>query len=108
MSNLEMLKALTGSTNETLLTVLLDDAEEKILHMTGRTHLIDELKTAQRELALINYNRMGSEGMAQRSDTEVGISSTFEDIPAVLSAQINRYRLARVNGGYYEKNATNS
>lgn len=108
MTNLEMLKALTNCTDETLLTVLLSDAEEKILHMTGRTYLPDELKTAQRELALINYNRLGSEGMASRSDSEVGISSTFEDIPATLAVQINRYRLARVNGGYHEKNASST
>lgn len=106
MTNMEMLKALTGSNDETLLSVLLEDAEQKILRMTGRTHLPDALTTAQRELALINYNRLGSEGMGSRSDNEVGISSTFEDIPETLAAQINRYRLARVNGGYYETNET--
>ena len=108
MTNLDMLKALTGCADETLLNVLLSDAEEKILQMTGRTRMIDGLKPAVRELALINYNRMGSEGMASRSDSEIGISSTFEDIPETLAKQIYRYRLARVSGGYYEKNETGS
>lgn len=105
MTNLEMLIQLTGG-DSAVLTALLADAEERILVMTGRTHLIDALKPAQRELALINYNRMGSEGMSNRSDSEVGISSSFEDIPATLAAQIYRYRLARVGGKTYEANET--
>lgn len=101
--DLQIVKSLTGCDDENLLTVLLNDAEDKILGLTGRKKMIPELYAVQRELAICNYNRMGSEGMSSRSDAEVGISSTFEDIPEIVRAQIYRYRLARVGGAYHEK-----
>lgn len=108
MTNLEIITTLTGCDDEALLTVLLSEAEERVLAMTGRTRLIDALNPAVRELAVAYYNRLGSEGMTSRSDSEVGISSVFEDIPKSVEQAIFRYRLARVSGGYYETNATTS
>ena len=64
--------------------------------------MIPQLNAAVRELAIISYNKLGSEGMTSRTDSEVGISSGFESIPATLQAQISRYRLCRVNGAFYE------
>ena len=48
--------------------------------------MIDELAPAVRELAVCMYNRLGSEGMSSRSDSEIGISSAFVDIPATVIA----------------------
>ena len=102
MTNLEIIKTLTGCTDDNLLTALMQDAEEAILSMTGRTHMIDSLNGALRELVICNYNRLGSEGMSSRNDSEVGISSNFEDIPKTLQQKIMRHSLVRVGGVYHE------
>lgn len=108
MTNLEMIKALTGCSDDALLAVLMQEATDRILGMTGRTTLIHQLEPAMRALTVCYYNRMGSEGMVSRSDSEIGISSTFVDIPADVQQQINRYRLARVGGAYYETTTSGS
>ena len=102
MSDLEYLKIMTGCDNTALLAALIEEAELRILAITGRTLLIQALVPAVRELALCAYNRMGSEGMSTRSDGEVGISSAFEDIPKTVEQAVARYRLARVGGAYHE------
>lgn len=106
MTNLEIIQKLTGCTDADLLTALMQDAEDTVLTMTGRTHMIPQLEGAVRELTICNYNRNGSEGMSSRNDSEVGISSSFEDIPATLKQKISRYSLARVGGAYHEANET--
>ena len=106
MTNLEIIQKLTGCTDSTLLSALMQDAEESILVMTGRTHMIDALNGALRELVICNYNRLGSEGMSSRNDSEVGISSSFEDIPQTLRQKIMRYSLVRVGGVYHETHET--
>lgn len=101
-SDLTIVQVLTGCDDTDTLGALLDEAESRILGLCGRTHMIDPLAPAVRELAVCMYNRMGSEGMKSRSDSEIGISSTWDDIPATILQQIQRYRLARVGGAYYE------
>lgn len=106
--DLQIVKTLTGCSDEAILSVLLQEAEDRILGMTGRTRMITELYPSARELAVCNYNRLGSEGMSSRSDSEIGISSSFEDIPDTIKSQIYRYRLSRVGGVYYEANEAES
>lgn len=102
MSDADVVKAYTGCDDDALISALLAESESRILSMTGRTRMIPPLSPAVRELAVCMYNRMGSEGMSSRSDGEVGISSSFQDIPDTVQQQIQRYRLARVGGAYYE------
>ena len=98
----QIVETLTGCSDSALITVLLAEAAARILGICGRTHMIDELAPAVRELAVCMYNRLGSEGMSNRSDSEIGISSTFTDIPETIRGQVQRYRLARVGGRYHE------
>ena len=104
MTNLELIKKLTGCTDDDLLTALLQDATDTVLAMTGRTHTTNQLDCVIRELVICNYNKLGSEGMQSRQDAEVGISSTFE-VPHTLQQKINRLSLVRVGGVYHEKDA---
>ena len=104
----QIVETLTGCSDSALITVLLAEAAARILGICGRTHMIDELAPAVRELAVCMYNRMGSEGMSSRSDGEIGISSVFVDIPATVMQQVQRYRLARVGGDYHEAIETGS
>lgn len=101
MTDLEMLKKLTGESDEELLSLLLIMAEDKILSLTNRSKIIYPLKPAVRDWAVIAYNRMGMEGETSRS--EGGISSAFAEIPKDIDAAIKKWRLGRVCGHAYEK-----
>lgn len=101
MSNLEKLKIITKEDDEDLLTVLLEDAEEQVLSYTGRTVLPAALNKAVRDLAVIAYNRLGTEGEASRSES--GESYSFEDAPESIYKVLNGYRLARCGGHAFEK-----
>ena len=100
MSDLEMVKALTGDADETLLTVLLQEAEERILSETRRSTMIPALRPAVRSWAITAYNRLGMEGETSRS--EAGITSSFVEIPKDVLDAIVTYRLARVGGKAHE------
>ena len=100
MTELETLKLITGESAEKLLSLLLSDAEEFVLAYTNRTQLIQPLKKPVRDLALIAYNRMGTEGETGRS--EGGESYSFESAPKQIYDVLDRYRLAGVGGKRYE------
>lgn len=100
MTDVEMLKKLTGESDEELLSLLLDDAEAYILSYTGRTRLPEPLERTKRELAIIALNRMGTEGESGRS--EGGESYSFDSAPKSVYDILDRYRLARVGGRVHE------
>ena len=101
MTEKDMVKKITGETDDELIELLLQMAEEKVLALTNRTKLINNLKPAVRQWAIIEYNRLGMQGEASRS--EGGISSSFVEIPKEIQDAICRYRLGRVNGYAHEK-----
>lgn len=98
--NIDKFKKLTNCNDTELLTILLEDAEEFVLSYTHRTKLIQELKKPVRDLALIAYNRRGTEGESSRS--EGGESYSFNDAPKQIYDVLNKYRLLRVGGKVYE------
>ncbi len=100
MDNFEKLKVLTGEKDGVLLQILLDDAEQFVLSYTQRSRMIPALEKTVCDLAVIAYNRMGTEGEASRS--AAGESYSFEDAPKHVYEVLNRYRLARVGGRVYE------
>lgn len=104
--NLEKLKILTGEGDDKLLSLLLSDAEEYVLAYTCRTHLIPQLEKPVRDLALIAYNRMGTEGETGRS--EGGGSYSFDSAPKQIYDVLNRFRLARIGGKAYENEEKHS
>lgn len=100
MTEIEKLKKLTGESNEELLSLLLNDAEEFVLAQTNRSKLIPQLQKPVRDLAVIAYNRRGTEGESSRS--EGGESYSFSDAPKQIYDTIKQFRLARVGGKVYE------
>ena len=100
MDNLEKMKILTGESDEKLLSLLLDNAEQFVLAYTNRSHVIRNLEGAVCDLAVIAYNRMGTEGESGRS--EGGESYSFDTAPKHIYDVLNRYRLARVGGVVHE------
>ena len=100
MTNLEKIKILTGESDVTLLSLLLEDAQEFVLSYTNRTEIPAHLQKTVRDLAVIALNQMGTEGESSRS--EGGESYSFEDAPKRIYDVLNRCRLARVGGRTYE------
>ena len=99
--NIVSLMTLTGESDTVLLITLLEDAEEFVLSYTNRTHMIPALEKPKRDLALISYNRMGTEGETGRS--EAGESYSFDSAPKHIYDILKRYRLARCGGRAHEK-----
>lgn len=89
MTQLEKLKIKLPDTDDKLLTQLLEDAENDILDYTNRNVLLPKMEGLQRDLAIIYYNRLGSEGEASRS--EGGISVSYE-IPESIKSRLKSYR----------------
>lgn len=79
MDELEKLELLTGEKDGETLQLLLDDAKEFTLSYTNRTNLPDALKKTVRDLAVIAYNRIGTEGESSRNGA--GESYSFNDAP---------------------------
>lgn len=97
---LARLQIVLTDTEDALLEQLITDAAAFAESYTGRTSVPDGLLRTVGDLAIIAYNRRGTEGENARS--EGGESYTFETAPAQIYDLLNRYRLARVGGSYYE------
>lgn len=103
MEELAKIKRLTGESDDELLSLLLSEAQDFVLAYTNRSRLIPELYKPARDLAVIAYNRMGTEGESSRSGG--GESYSFDDAPKQVYDVLNRYRLARVGGKVHEAKA---
>ncbi len=82
--------------NDALLEQLIGDAAEFVCDYTFRAEVPDELLRTVGDLAIVAYNRMGTEGETNRS--EGGESYGFENSPEHIYNILNRYRLARTGG----------
>ena len=99
MCDVDKLKLLTGEHDETLLSLLLDEAKEYVLSYTRRTKLVPGLEKSVRDLAVIAYNRMGTEGESSRSGG--GESYSFDSAPKQIYYVLDQYLLARIGGKTY-------
>lgn len=100
MTNVEFVMKKTGCMDRLLIEMLVQDATDQVLADTNRTKLIPALEKPVRDLAVIAYNRMGTEGENGRS--EGGESYSFDTELKDIYRIINRYRLARVGGIIHE------
>lgn len=100
VTEIEKLKLLTGESDEDLLSLLLADTTEYVLGYTNRTEIPAALNKPVRDLAVIAYNRMGTEGETGRS--EGGESYSFDAAPKQIYDVLDRYRLVGVGGRRYE------
>lgn len=83
------------------LEVLLLRAENTILDYIGRDTLPERLTDVKAELALIMYNRLGTEGEVKRSEGELDM--TFIDgLPADILERLKNYprRVGAINAAY--------
>lgn len=103
MTDVEKLKILTGESDETLLSLLLEEATDFALSYTNRTELVSGMDRAVRDLAVIALNRMGTEGESSRSGG--GESYSFDNAPKHIYDTLDQYRLCRIGGRAYETEA---
>ena len=78
---------ISNEEQDTLLTALLEDAEQYALGYTA-------LEGAVLELAILRYRRRGMEGETVHG--EGGLQTTMEGLPSALEKLLNRYRRAKV------------
>lgn len=76
------------------LTMLLEDAESEILDFTNRDTLTPRLIPLCRELAIVYYNRQGTEGESSRSEGGISISYVT-DIPESIKSRLTSHRLLK-------------
>lgn len=88
---LEKLQVRLNEEDTDLLEQLLEDAEAEILDYCKRDTLLPRMLGLQRELAIVYYNRLGSEGESSRSEGGVSVSYST-DIPENLKRRLNSYR----------------
>lgn len=100
MEALEKMMLLSGCKDEPLARVLLDQAEQTLLNETRRTKMIPALFSSQIDLAIVMFNRLGTEGESSRS--EGGISTSFVEMPVTVQRAIENNRLARCGGYAFE------
>ncbi len=78
---------------DALLEELLEQAGDMIMVYTGRDSLPRELHSAQIHLAVVLYNRQGTEGESIRR--EGGALMHFEALPRMIEMQLRPFRLAK-------------
>ncbi len=91
MDQLTNIKIRTNEDDVILLNQLLEDAETEILDYCNRDVLLPRMLGLQRELAIVYYNRLGSEGESSRSEGGVSVSYST-DIPENIKRRLNSYR----------------
>lgn len=100
MAQLEKLKIRLGisdNSEDALLNMLLEDAEGEILDFCNRDILPVKVEALQRELAIIYYNRLGSEGESSRSEGGVSVSYST-DIPENIKSRLLAFRRLKLVG----------
>lgn len=97
----ERVERIIGRTDKTdLIEQLVDDSANQVLLYTNRTVVPYALFKCVGDLAVVAFNRLGTEGDIKR--TEGGESYEFEAMPKSIYTVLNNYRLARVCGNAYE------
>lgn len=98
MTTLELLKLELGAdkTQEPLLQRYMDKAVNKVMNFTKRdkAYVEKELQNQVIDLAIILYNRKGTEGL--KSQSYSGVSETYvEDIPNEIKRDLYAHRLLK-------------
>lgn len=80
--------------DDTLLLELLALSREAVFALTGRNEMPEGLTGAQLRLAVIAFNRLGTEG--ERARREGSMAITFDGLPDDLMKLLRAWRVARV------------
>ncbi len=94
LDNLKRRLRITGEEQDALLLDLLTDAKAFAMGYTGRNPLPEAAGGVIVELAAISFNRLGMEGQSDHGEGSVSIR--VDGLPAMLKAQLDGIRIAKV------------
>ena len=97
---LRRLQILIPGADADLLEQLITDEADFAQGYTNRTEIPNGLLRTVGDLAMVAYNRRGTEGESARS--EGGESYTFETAPAQIYDILRNFRLVRAGGSHHE------
>lgn len=99
MTQLEKLKLRLGiadTSQDSLLESILEDVEVEMLVHTNRSELLPAMQALQIKIAIIEYNKQGSEGMS--SSSQGGVSQSWVDgLPQNVKATLTSFRRLKVS-----------
>lgn len=99
MAQLDKLKARLGikdASQDALLESILEDVGADMLAFTNRTELLPSMNSLQIKIAIIEYNKQGSEGMSSQS--QGGISQAWVDgLPNDVQSTLTSFRRLKVS-----------
>lgn len=99
MAQIDKLKArlgITDTSQDALLQDILDDIETEMLYTTNRAEMLPAMNSVQIKIAVIEYNKQGSEGMS--SDSQGGKSQSWVDgLPQDIKASVIGFRRLKVS-----------
>jgi hypothetical protein len=91
LDNIKTLLGITGSTKDSLITLLISMVNEEILNYCNLTEVPAGLTNTAIQMVIIKYNRIGNEGIQSQSFNGAGESFT-DSYPAWIISSLNRYR----------------
>lgn len=101
MNQLEKLKtrldiAVSDASQDAILGCILEDVEADMLAFTNRSELLPSMNSLQIKIAIIEYNKQGSEGMS--SDSQGGKSQSWIDgLPSDVQSALISFRRLKVS-----------
>lgn len=94
---LQRLGVTPDTTESRMVDDLYDDAVAAVLDFTHRDQMIGNMPTYAKQLTVVAYNRLDTEGETER--VEGNVSRYFvTDIPEEIQKPLRRYRLASLRG----------
>lgn len=96
LDRLKILLGIEDGQEDEKLSVILNMAKDTILDITGRDILPERLQSVCVEIAVIMYNRQGTEGNSSRSEGDIS-ESYIDGLPQHIRKRLENYpRKARV------------
>lgn len=91
LKDLKVLLDISSTDKDALLTILIRKSENVVKNYCKINIIPDSLVDTVTDIAVIMYNRMGTEGLTGESFS--GVSNNFEsDIPKSIKRNLNRHR----------------
>lgn len=91
LDKLKLILGITDNSKDDLLSLILDTVIQEFLDYTNREDIPDGSNAVVLQMAVIQYNRIGSQGVASQSYS--GVSESYIDgYPSNILKQLNRYR----------------
>lgn len=91
LDRLKLILGLSDNSKDGILNLILDVAIQEFLDYTNREDIPNGANAVVLQMAVIQYNRIGSQGLASQAYS--GVSESYIDgYPDNIKKQLNRYR----------------